>query len=327
MAVIQGDLRATQLLVAAGADANVPGPDCETPLHLAVGLDDVAMVKSLLAGQGDLRCCNAAGQTPLDLATPVMRLHIERLGHDTGDAPPLARLLQAVQQQRHDHLALLLRVLHAHGQSVDALGEAGCAALHLACGQGDARAVDLLLTARPDVNTPTPAGDTPLHYAVYAGHVAAVRQLLARGADCGRKNTDGISPIDLAGDSPELRELLRAHQAAATPAPKPPKPAAEPPSDSAPTTPSRRKQATSRTPRPRESPEGYLFQQLDADLAGFAARPRRTAAANAALALALSEFRESTDDAYVQVTMNKKERNGKGKKERGKEEREQKISK
>jgi hypothetical protein len=73
-------------------------------------------------------------------------------------------------------------------------------ALHLAAGLPNERseALQLLLrTPGVDVNCRNRDGATALHLAVYRGHLASARMLVAFGADCDARNAQGVPPAML----------------------------------------------------------------------------------------------------------------------------------
>jgi ankyrin repeat protein len=76
-------------------------------------------------------------------------------------------------------------------------------ALHFAARDHNEELVRLLLEAGAEVDPEDVFGDTPLWRAVMTAgtDLAAMRVLLGHGADPGRKNRHGISPLDLARES------------------------------------------------------------------------------------------------------------------------------
>ncbi len=107
-------------------------------------------------------------------------------------------LLQAASRgdvARMEHLI-------AGWSGVDAAGQGGQTALHLAAASDCAAAVRLLIAS---------GGRTPLHKAALHGHAKVVRLLLNHGADPLARDASGNSPRDAAfavGDD-EIVELLR----------------------------------------------------------------------------------------------------------------------
>ena len=85
---------------------------------------------------------------------------------------------------------------------INATNPGGSSALHLAARAGQDDAVKLLLAEeRCATNVPDKThGETPLHEAVFWGHVECCRKLLEAKADPNTKNHSGQTPRDLAED-------------------------------------------------------------------------------------------------------------------------------
>src|SRR5438067_2379661 len=69
------------------------------------------------------------------------------------------------------------------GAKVDALNRYGVTPLSLACTNGNAAMIELLLNAKADPNLALPEGETPLMTAARTGKVDALKVLLTHGAD------------------------------------------------------------------------------------------------------------------------------------------------
>jgi ankyrin repeat protein len=111
-----------------------------------------------------------------------------------------------------------LRHLLDEGHKADEGGESWTA-LIWAVRSGSVEAINVLLDSGADVNLPGSTGDnwdaTPLQHAILERQPAAVRLLLARGADANRGAGGSLAPLFLAaGDTdPAMLELLLAHGA------------------------------------------------------------------------------------------------------------------
>lgn len=88
-------------------------------------------------------------------------------------------------------------------------------ALHVAVLRCDIRAVKELLAKGYSPSAVDPGGMTPLHWAVYGGHVEAAELLLKAGANPNMR-CNGTTPLWHAEDDfglPEMAALLRAYGA------------------------------------------------------------------------------------------------------------------
>jgi ankyrin repeat protein len=174
---LTGALAVALILAAATA-----APD---PLLDAVRRGDLATVRSLLQGRANPNTAQPSGLSALHLA--AQRGSIEIAKH----------LIDA-------------------GATVNApTDRGGYTPLHLAAGAGQTEMVSFLLFARADVDAVTADRVTPLHLAAQAQNgEGAVRELIRRGAPVNaREATADLTPImfaDAAGRAAAVRELLAA---------------------------------------------------------------------------------------------------------------------
>jgi ankyrin repeat protein len=214
------DAGITGLLLDHGADANAATPLRVTALSLAAGRQDGEAVTRLLLARG-------AKPTPQVLVSAAaagsegMFKLLVASGADPRGVPPLG-LLQAVRTG-----------CRACIEALSANADANALALALVGGApfGDAAAMKILLerggkTDATVVFRPDLTGRTPLMMAANsdAPTAAAVRLLLARGADANFKGPDGETALELArhGRTPvvELLEQAGARASQAYPSPR-----------------------------------------------------------------------------------------------------------
>ena len=82
--------------------------------------------------------------------------------------------------------------------------------LHYAARAGNIQAVQFLINARASVHAKTPAGATPLHRAVFAGHADVCLELLRAGACLDDVDADGVSCLEKA-QTKEMGDFLSRH--------------------------------------------------------------------------------------------------------------------
>jgi ankyrin repeat protein len=166
-----------------------------TALHAAAAMDDAETMSALLARRPELSLeRNADGNTPLHLycrnatASEVLKIGIV--------------------------------LLHCGG-SADATNGVGETPLHFVClnAAEPSTMVQLLVIllahgASPNAAT-TVTRETPLHYAARHGRAQVCEQLLHGGADVALANAAGLTPLQLADDSPAGRAAQSAMAATA----------------------------------------------------------------------------------------------------------------
>jgi len=83
--------------------------------------------------------------------------------------------------------------------------------IHIAVKVGHIEAVKQHIAAGADVNAKDKKGETPLLQALGMGYKEIVELLIAKGADVNANNGDGYTPLDLAAGNKETADLLRKH--------------------------------------------------------------------------------------------------------------------
>jgi ankyrin repeat protein len=153
-AVMHGDVAAVQALLGHGADVNAAQGDGMTALHWAALNGDLKTTNLLLAAKAKTEVVTRiGGYTPLHLAS------------SRGQAAVVARLLEA-------------------GSRVAAATDTGVQAIHFAAQAGNPDALQSLLDHGADVNArDNTYGRTPLIFATSENRLAAMKLLIAKGAD------------------------------------------------------------------------------------------------------------------------------------------------
>jgi ankyrin repeat protein len=188
---VRGTGAVARLLLAAGAPVDGRAGDPETPLITAASYGDAEVARVLLEAGADLEATAA---------------------EDAGGVPGGTALLHAAVFGMTE----VLDVLVAAGARVRSLPEAAAAgdttgwltaatplddrvrALVMAADHQRLEVIDALVAAGTPVDATDPAwGRQPLRTAAAGGRPAAVRRLLAHGADPTLPDGDGRTPLDL----------------------------------------------------------------------------------------------------------------------------------
>ncbi|HTI63164.1 MAG TPA: ankyrin repeat domain-containing protein [Gemmatimonadaceae bacterium] len=150
----RGDLATVKKLIASGVSVNVAQGDGMTALHWAADRGDSALTAVLLRAKASVRATTRIGAyTPLHIAA--------RSGSPA-----------------------VVRALLAAGSDVKTTTTSGATALHLAAAAGNPDVVAALLEKGADPNARESAwGQTPLVFAAEYNRAAAIKVLLAHGAD------------------------------------------------------------------------------------------------------------------------------------------------
>ena len=192
-AIIQGQVECVRELISAGADLNLPDQDLRAPAHHAALANQHACLQVLL-------------QTGMRHRSPsTVAAGSSTAGYTGDDAPSTDPLPQPYTHggSASSRPALLTDVADSGGQS----------ALHLACVQGNAACVKLLLARRADHSLRDLKLRTPLHLACIAGSLDCISLLVESGASLQVLDASSRTPFhELAcrGHVTLLRRLLTA---------------------------------------------------------------------------------------------------------------------
>ncbi|CAN7992408.1 unnamed protein product [Ixodes pacificus] len=183
-----------------------------TPLHWAVQLGRVDVVRLLLGRHADPGGADCHGATPLHYASrlrdPALTSLLLSRGSPTDplDSKGFSPLMWAAVGGATAHL----RALHHHKVPLDAPTPDGVTALHAAAGEGQDETVQLLLDLGMGLGLRDHLGLAPLSYACHGGHAHTVLLLVDAGAQLHDTDARGCSPLHwaVAGDHAYVCQLL-----------------------------------------------------------------------------------------------------------------------
>jgi ankyrin repeat protein len=200
------------VLVANRTNVHKVTADGCAPLHYAVRGHNADIVELLLKlGAEDVNARNAAGETPLSMAVELDDTHILELMADYGGdldavaASGRSALYTAAWRGLIQTVALLCR----RGAKVDQQNSDGWSALFAAALRGHLAVVQMLVEKwHAAINIQTKQGTTPLYHACEHGRVEVARYLLDHGADVNLGSENGWRPVHVAVDNAKLLDLL-----------------------------------------------------------------------------------------------------------------------
>lgn len=164
-----------RFLLAQGANINLLDDDWNTPLHLACKTGDNEIVKLLIQRRADLFVFNKDQYTPMGILFNKMDKQMSELELEQF----FKRVIEDQEANPGDPLEVFLSKQLDHIENNETLKSP----MHLACEEGDMKAVQSWLKAGGNVNTRFEEGKTPLRVAYENGHVELMRLLLEKGAE------------------------------------------------------------------------------------------------------------------------------------------------
>lgn len=177
----------------------------EAELFRAAANSDAGMVRRIVAAGVAVDPRNAAGETPLLVATRGNAVDAAKVLIEAGaDVNAKDRINDSpyLYAGAHGHLDILGLTL-AHGADLASTNRFGGTALIPAAERGHVEAVRILIAAGVDVDHVNNLGWTALIEAIILGdggarHQAIVQALIDAGADVNLADGDGVSPLRLA---------------------------------------------------------------------------------------------------------------------------------
>lgn len=179
--------------------------DCQrTPLHFAVTLKNLDMMKILLKHQANPNIENLYGKSPLHLAvnfgdTQVIKLLLKNGAKVTKSSSTTGQtsLHIALRNESFDTFKLLLDY-HRSNHEINVPDAYGETLLHSSIRQNSESSTKLLIDRGANVNFLNTDDETPLHLAIHRRNFNICKLLLEHHADGNVKNKYGENPIHLA---------------------------------------------------------------------------------------------------------------------------------
>lgn len=198
---VTNGLWVAKLLIEKEAIIDTWNKDYETPLHIAAGFGNKAVVKLLIKSGATINIGDDCGRTPLFEAIDNGYTDVALLLIKAGAAVNI-RASDVVRGPLLHHAAGngdsdMTRLLICYGADVKAVDNGGNTALHIAAMRDERVSVASLLLkrgARPNIQNNK--GRTPLHFAVDNNCEKIARLLLANGANTRIKDINGKEPYD-----------------------------------------------------------------------------------------------------------------------------------
>ena len=180
----------------------------ESPLHLAIKLNNFKIVKLLLEHKADANFENLNGKPPLQFAVSQGHLKIieELLKHgaevDQKDGVKMTPLMNAFLADRID----IAKILLEHGANIDDCWFEGRSALHYAVADGNVKNVEFLLKNQADIDALDTYYNSPLYLAAMFQREKLVKMLLINGANSNIINDEELTAFQ--NSSNKIRKLF-----------------------------------------------------------------------------------------------------------------------
>ena len=191
-AAARGSLAVVEYLIEQGANVNAVDSEGYSPLHDAVGSGNFEVVKKLVDKGADVNAQNNHGNTAL-----------HSLNVQNGEGRDILYFLidegASLEIKNNDNETPLDVGVDRKGNAMRvALNTPKrITAFHEAVKGGDINVVEKLLNERINVNAQGEGGNTALHLAASSGNLQVVKALTDNGADPAIQNNEGKSPLDV----------------------------------------------------------------------------------------------------------------------------------
>ena len=206
-AAFTDDVEMLRLFISQKADINAQCPlsGNDRALHLAADRGASECLKELLRCRADASLVDGNGATALSRAARnrkcvEMLLPLSDVHARDNDG------ITALQRAAGDNDVAMLELLQNAGAEIEALDDAGDAALAFAAIEGAQDAIQYCIRQRCDVNRQNKHGRSPLMHAAAGNHVQALCLLLGSGAAVETVDEDGNTALHLVGQRAQEEE-------------------------------------------------------------------------------------------------------------------------
>ncbi|XP_055848926.1 putative ankyrin repeat protein RF_0381 [Episyrphus balteatus] len=172
-----------------------------TPLHLAIENGDLKLTEMLLDNGADINANNVNGLSPLVLAISkkkeeIIDLIIRKRSDCINDR--CKEGICPLHAAAEHGLSHVIQKLLQNGANVDVKTAAECTALQYVCRKGNLEIIELLLNNNANINPRTHHTWAPLYLAIDNCHVDAAKLLMIRGANINNKSKNGKTVLSCA---------------------------------------------------------------------------------------------------------------------------------
>jgi ankyrin repeat protein len=198
--VIQRNIpRIRDLILSRSVDLDQVDQCGNTPLHLAVYILDLDLVKFLLQNDADVNMQDHMGNTPLHIASifnsdPRKYMNLSRYNDVIID------FMYELHDTNYDHTTEIINSLlfMSNDANYNKQNNIGDTPLHIACIEGNKEAFNVILNDDDvDVNIQNNIGNTPLHVFMKKCTSSDLIKILNAGADVKIKNNRGNTALHL----------------------------------------------------------------------------------------------------------------------------------
>ncbi|XP_055848447.1 uncharacterized protein LOC129913682 [Episyrphus balteatus] len=193
LAIENGDLKITEMLLDNGADIDADNKKGYSPLILAIIKNNEEIIDLLIRKKANLNYICIKGLSALYAAVHYGLCQLTEKLLQNGAYANLISTNSSGSGFTPLHYATfngniaIIKVLLKYGAIVDVKTENGYTPLHFACEKGNVEIIELLLTKNVDINSLNYDAMTPLYIAVHNSHRDAAKCLMNHGAEINEK--------------------------------------------------------------------------------------------------------------------------------------------